>query len=220
MRPLFRALARRTREERVVAERPLVINHVEMIFQPGEREAARAFFETMGFGVSDFGPWLVVVVDPASANGIDNVMYASEPIPAQQKFEDALRHAIANDTEASATLEHYRSVRLAHPQYNFHFGTSIPTREEWAERTERVKEAARSHPLLKGRIDVSVFNPGDPGSVGPQYQTFLLTDILSTGTLQTGLIFELQWTPTRESGEVDFEELAAQATYPDPNSLV
>lgn len=203
-----------------MAERPPFINHVEMIIQPGEREAARAYFETLGFGVSDFGPWLVVAVDPETGDGINNVMYASEPVPAQQKFEDALEKALANDSEATAALEHYRGVRVGHPQFNFHFGASLPTFEEWEKRTERIQEAARSHPLLKDRIEVSVFNPGDPGAVGPQQQTFVLTHLLSTGTLQTGLIFELQWTPTNADGEVDFAELSGQATYPDPASIV
>jgi hypothetical protein len=103
----------------------------------------------------------------------------------------------------------------------FHFGASIPTHEEWAERTERVKEAASSHPLLKGRLEVSVFNPGDPGSVGPVHQTFVLSDIVSTGTLQTGLIFELQWYPVvPEPGEVDWEAMASTATYRDPETIV
>jgi hypothetical protein len=209
-----------TREESNVAERRLAINHVEMIFQPGKREAARAFFEAMGFGVSDFGPWLVILVDPKTANAVDNVMYASEPVPAQQKFEDALQRAIAEDANLSAALEHFRGVRPAHPQYNFHFGVSIPTHEDWTERTERVKEAASSNPLLEGHVEVSVFNPGDPGSVGPVHQTFILTDIVSTGTLQTGLIFELQWYPVVPGpGEVKLEAMAATATYRDPETL-
>lgn len=204
-----------------MANRPLAINHVEMIFQPGERETARAFFETLGFGVSDFGPWLLVSVDPATANGIDNVMYASEPVPAQQKFEDALQDAIANHPQATAALAHYREVRIAHPQFNFHFGASIPTHEEWTERAARVQEASLSHPLLRGRMDVSVFNPGDPGAVGPLHQLFVLTDVLSTGTLQTGLIFELQWkSDVPESGELDVDAMASTATYPDPKSIV
>ena len=201
--------------------RPLAINHVEMIFQPGEREAARAYFETLGFGVSDFGSWLVVAVDPNTGNGIDNVMYASEPVPAQQQFEDALAKALDAHPEAAAALEHYRGVRVAHPQFNFHFGASIPTHEEWVERTERIVAAAGSHPLLRGRIDVSVFNPGDPGAVGPIHQTFVLTHILSTGTLQTGLIFELQWRPrVPKPGEMDLEKMASTATYPDPATIV
>jgi hypothetical protein len=204
-----------------MAVRPLGINHVEMIFQPGERDAARAFFETMGFGVADFGPWLVISVDPETGNGIDNVMYASEPVPAQQQFEDALAEALEGHEKASAALAHYREVRVAHPQFNFHFGASIPTKGDWEDRTARIGKAAESHPLLKGRVDVATFNPGDPGAVGPIHQTFLLTDILATGTLQTGLIFELQWRPNAPApGQMDLAKMASTATYPDPAGII
>jgi hypothetical protein len=196
-----------------------MLNHVEMIYRPGERDAARALFEALGFGVSDFGPWLVVAIDPSTFNGVDNLMYASEPVPAQRRFEAALERAIASDPEASAALEHYRSVRRAHPQFNFHFGATLPTLEDWTERTERLQEAVRTNPLLQGRVDISVFNPGDPGAVGIN-QTFALTDIIATGTLQTGVIFELQWYPSNEAGEVDIAALAAKATAPDLESIV
>jgi hypothetical protein len=203
-----------------MSARPLGINHVEMIYRPGEREAARALFECMDFAVSDFGPWLVVSVDPDSANGIDNVMYASEPVPAQQRFEDELEKALAADEKVRAALAHYRDVRVAHPHYNFHFGASVPTLENWKERVAKVEDAIATDPLLKGRVTFSVFNPGDPGAVGTAYQAFVLTDILATGTLQTGLIFELQWTPTNAAGEIDFEELKNASTAPDPLSIV
>ena len=202
-----------------MAQHPF-INHVEMIHKPGERDAARAFFELMGFEVKDFGPWLVVDANPADSNGIDNVMYISEPIPAQQKFEDALAKAIANDPDTVAALEHYNEVRGNHPHYNFHFGVALKTAEEWAERVARAQKEAETNPLLKGRVQVSPFKPGDFGSVGPQHQAFFLTDIVATGTLQTGLIFELQWTPRTEAGEIDTEALYAQATYLDPATLV
>jgi hypothetical protein len=204
----------------MTTQRPRFINHVEMIFQPGEREAARTLFESLGFEVSDFGPWLVVSVEPATANGVDNVMYASEPVPAQQRFEDALAKAIANDPEATAALKHYRGVRVEHPQYNFHFGASMASYEDWEQRTAQVKETVENNPLLKGRVDVSVFNPGDPGAVGAVHQTFVLTDILATGTLQTGVIFELQWYPRNADGELDWEELTATSTYTDPATIV
>lgn len=203
-----------------MAESSPFINHVEMIFQPGERDAARALFESMGFGVGDHGPWLVVSIDPATGNGVDNVMYASEPVPAQQQFEEALAEALADSPAATAALEHYNGVRAKHPQYNFHFGASMGSQEEWAERTDRVKEAVENNALLKGRVEISVFTPGDPGSVGNVYQAFVLTDILSTGTLQTGLIFELQFYPRNANGEIDGAELFATSTPLDPKTIV
>ncbi len=197
-----------------MGERP-VLNHVEMVYRPGEREAARAFFETLGFAVSDHehgGPWLVIKVDPEAGPGIDNMLYANEPTPAQQKFEEALDRALATDAPLAAGLDRYRSIRQAHPQYIFHFGASLPTREEWAERVERLREANRSHPLLAGRIDLDVREPGVPGALGPLSQAFIHTDILATGPFALGLLFDLQWRPDIAPGGVppmEFPDMAA-----------
>jgi hypothetical protein len=197
-----------------VAERPL-LNHVEMVYQPGDREAAQAFFETMGFAVSDLpgGPWLVITVDPETP-GVDNVMYANEPTPAQKNLEAALEQAIANDSELADTLDRYRSIRRAHPQYVFHFGASVPTHEEWQARVERLQEANNSHPLLEGRLDIKISEPGLPGALGPLSQAFIYTDILACGPFALAtILFDLQWSPERVPGEVrapiEFPDMAA-----------
>src|SRR5438874_5921109 len=76
------ARADRRRGGCVVAERPL-LNHSEMVYRPGDRDAARAFFDAMGFAVSEIPdfPWLVITVDPEAGWGVDNVMYANESTP-------------------------------------------------------------------------------------------------------------------------------------------
>jgi hypothetical protein len=198
-----------------VAERPL-LNHAEMVYHPGDRAAAQAFFETLGFGVSDLpgGPWLVITIDPKAGVSTDNVMYANEPTPAQQNFEAALEQALATDSQLAATLERYRSIRRAHPQYVFHFGASLPTHEEWEERLERLQEASRNHPLLAGRVDIKVSEPGMPGALGPLSQAFIYTDILACGPFAlAGLLFDMQWRPDLAPGEprapIEFPDMAA-----------
>jgi hypothetical protein len=188
-----------------------------MVYKPGDRDAARAFFETLGFGVSDLpagGPWLVIKVDPEAGGGTDNVMYANEPTPAQLNCEAALEQALATDSQLATTLERYRSIRRAHPQYVFHFGASLPTHEERKERLERLQEASRSHPLLAGRIDIKVSEPGLPDALGPMSQAFIYTDILACGPFATaGLLFDMQWRPVFGPGEVmapiEFPDMAA-----------
>lgn len=186
--------------------RPLAINHVEMAFRAGERDHARAVFEVLGFTVQEYGPWLIIAVDPETSNGVDNTIYCNEVIPAQQKFEDALATALRSDPDLAGALDHYKSVRSAHPQYTFHWGVSLPSYEDWQERVERVREAGRSHPLLEGRIDVvGVFEPGHPDSVTAQSQAFVVTDVLGSGPFPLGLQVELQWTPVHDNGDIVYE---------------
>jgi hypothetical protein len=199
-----------------VAERPL-LNHAEMVYRPGDREAARAFFETMGFEISERTgfPWLAVVVDPKAGRSGDNVMYVNESTPAQQNFEQALDQALASDSKLAYKLERYLSIRRAHPQYVFHFGASVPTHGDWQERVDRLREANRDHPLLTGRIDVDVREPGDPGALGPLSQAFVHTDVIAAGPFQTDrLLFDLQWAP-----EIDYQNMPP-IDFPDRTAMV
>jgi hypothetical protein len=196
-----------------MAERPL-LNHQEMVIKPGEWEHAKAFFETMGFGVAEMADnqHIAVWIDPDVAPTAENVMYANEPTPAQAKLEAALEKAISNDTELADTLKSYQNIRWEWPQYVAHFGASCPTHEDWIERVERLQEANRSHPLLKGRVNVKVCEPGLPHALGPLSQAFIHTDILSNGVFAVaGILFDLQWIPELDLNNldpIDFPDMA------------
>lgn len=185
-----------------MSDRPFV-NHVNMVFPEGGKEAAHAFFELLGFKVLDTPPWLTVAVDPEeSENWADNTLYAQEALPAQLKFEKRLQALIDSDSELTAELEHYKEVRRAHPQLAYHWGVHIPTHSDWQERVSRVQEAALTHPLLAGRIEVMVFEPGkNPHAISTQSQAFVRTDVLAAEGFTFGLEIELQWTPQTEDGK-------------------
>lgn len=196
-----------------MADRP-TLNHAEMVYRPGDRETARALFETMGFGVAEYDafPWLVVNIDAAAGRGRDNVMYVNESTPAQQNFEASFAEVLAGNSELADKLERYRKIRRAHPQYVFHFGASVATHEDWAARVEALREANVTHDLLKGRIDMDVREPGVPGALGPLSQAFIYTDIISIGPLQVGgLLFDLQWAPPLgpDVGKIEFPDRLA-----------
>lgn len=209
--------------ERVVAERPLVLNHVEMVYRRGEADHAQALFEALGFTVTRWMAWLFVSIAP-DGNGIDNVMYANEPTPAQQNFNDAFDRAVASDPRLAQTLERHRQLTREWPYYNFHFGASVPSHEDWQERVDRLQDASQNHPLLKGRIEVIAREPTTPGSLTAQSQCWVFTDILAAGgPFAQGLQFELQFTPTPPSGVINAETIAAMGPgnpFPDMATLV
>ncbi|MBF6621344.1 MAG: hypothetical protein ITG02_14090 [Patulibacter sp.] len=193
-----------------------MVNHVEMIYQPGQRDAAQALFETMGFATFTIpgGPWLGVNVDPESALNSDNVMYANEPTPAQRNFDAAFDRVLASDSELADTLRRYQAIRRKHPQYVFHFGASVPTEQEWDARVAALQEANDSHPLLKGRLDVKVSKPGVPDALGPLHQVFLYTDIISTGPgAICPVLFDLQWIPPHRVDDTSIQ-------FPDMSKMV
>lgn len=198
-----------------MSDRPL-LNHVELVYPKGGIDSARAFFETMGFGVGDFGPWLVVLIDPEEGDGINNVLYASEGTPAQQNLEAAITKVIEADAEVQRLLERYREIRRQHPQYTFHFGGSIPTRKEWDARVARLREANESHPLLAGHVEVTVLEPGDPNALGNTPQAFIYTDLVATGPFYLGMVFDMQ---SRENADTHVPD-PTKMVFPDTSGMI
>lgn len=179
------------------------VNHVNMVYPPGQREAAHAFFETLGFRVLDTPPWLTVAVDPEETeNWADNTLYAQEAVPAQKRFEERLARLIESDSELKADLERYKEVRRAHPQLAYHWGIHVPTYADWERRVAAIQEAARTHPLLQDRVEAIVFEPGkNPAAISTQAQAFIRTDVLAAEGFFFGLEIELQWTPLGDNGK-------------------
>ena len=179
-----------------------LLNHSEMFYAPGDRALARDLFRAIGCRVldpqeeeapSDLGPagnpYLIIFVDPASTDLIDNVLYASEVEPAQWQLEQALRKQIAADAALRSSYETYQACFAKYPQGMTHFGVSMNEAQ-----LEAAFDRISNTPDFKGRLDLrGPFRPGEPGSVDPRViQGFIRTDIVSSGFLLAGQQIELQ----------------------------
>jgi hypothetical protein len=172
----------------VTADR--MLNHLEMVYRPGERELAKAVFELLGCECRDSGgPFLSVRVDPPTGDYLDNAMYASEVTPEQWAFEQTLQGSLESDAGQA-----YLDLLARAPQRAFHFGIGFSGLEQWEAAVARIADAGDNHPDLKGRIGVrAVFRPGDPGSFGDTFvQAFVHTDVVAAGLLSLGQHVELQ----------------------------
>jgi hypothetical protein len=172
------------------------LNHVEMVYRPGERALAGRVFELLGMKVLDRGGiWMTALVDPEVADFSNNACYASEVTPEQWALEQTLATAIACTGDdvgdsARAYLERLRSE----PQRSFHFGIRFLARDDFEAALDRVR-AADDDPELAGRITLSaVCHPDDPGAYAANMnQAFVRTDVVAAGMLAFGQHVELQW---------------------------
>lgn len=190
-------------------QRPLVrpgtrmLNHVELSYAPGERRLARLLLEGLGFRVLDpqtdalpenlgpaAGPFLIVYIDPADGDVFDNVIYASEALSDQWRFEQAMRERLARDPELGKLHAAYCDAHTRMPQAMTHFGIAYPNGEEVEAALKRIANTAE----LEGRVTLSkVYRPGEPGSVDDRViQAFVYTDVFSTNLLLGGQQIELQ----------------------------
>jgi catechol 2,3-dioxygenase-like lactoylglutathione lyase family enzyme len=175
------------------------LNHVEMVYRPGERALAGQVFELLGMRVLDRGgTWMTALVDPELGDFSNNACYASEVTPEQWALEQTLAAAIergdAEHGSVGATARAYLERLRTEPQRSFHFGIRFHSRDDFDATLERVRGAG-SDPELGERVGLSaVFHPDEPGAAAPNMiQAFVRTDVVAAGVLAFGQHVELQW---------------------------
>ena len=172
------------------------LNHVELVYRPGERELTKRVFELLGCRTMDRGgPVLTAFIDPSSSDFTNNCCYASEVTPEQLALEDALASAMNGDGAVASESRAYLDRLRREPQTAFHFGVRYPELADLEAAVERIRLAGESDPDLEGRVGVSgVFYPGGPGSItDAMVQAFVHTDVVAAGLLAFGQHVELQW---------------------------
>jgi hypothetical protein len=180
------------------------LNHVEMVYRPGERMLAARVFELLGLRVVDpGGRWLFALGDPALADFSNNACYASEVTLEQWALELALEAAIGSgggaraaggERDVGSTARAYLDRMRVEPQRTFHVGIRIFGREDFDATLDRIR-AASTDPDLAGRVAlIGVFLPDEPGALAPNMiQAFVRTDVVAAGLLAFGQHVELQW---------------------------
>jgi hypothetical protein len=165
------------------------LNHVELVYRPGERELAKKIFEVLGFLVTDTGgPYINNDVDPSNPAGSNNVVYASEVTPQQWAFEQQLQQSIASGGEIASSFEAFQENMREAPYLSTHFGIRL-SQEEMEATVARVE--ALNAPELEGRVSVSA--RFGPGSLTPTLQqAWVKTDVFAAGLITVGQHIELQ----------------------------
>ena len=173
-----------------------LLNHIEAVYRPGERQLAIDLFEALGCATADTGvmnetgsSYVSVHPDPGDCN-YDNVIYLGEMAGEQLRLEDMLRQRSEGDGELRATLDAFRSSAHERPFGHAHIAVRYPNFESLQRVLDRIEE--RLTPALKQRVRINVFRPGDHDEVGPNsIQAFITTDVVGCGLLAAGQILEL-----------------------------
>jgi len=173
------------------------LNHVELVYRPGERELAARVFALLGCRPVDRGgTFFTSFVEPAETDFSNNVFYASEVTPEQWCLEQALDETIrADNGPVASTTRVYLERLRREPQRSFHFGVRYPSLDALETTCSAIRSVDRTDPGLAGRIEVSgVFHPGGPGAyTDTMVQAFVHTDVVAAGLLVLGQHIELQW---------------------------
>jgi hypothetical protein len=175
-----------------------LLNHLEMLYQPGERSLAISFCEMLGWSVteteqkSDVGStYMVVRFEPAESSYLDNVMFLSEMRTEHMELDKVL--AILRDTqpELASVIDAYATRARTYPFGIPHFGIRYRSFDAVEAVLDRFEHSLT--PELEPRVTVTAVRPDDSRAmVGNLIQAFVYTDVICTGMFTFGQLIELQ----------------------------
>jgi|HubBroStandDraft_6_1064221.scaffolds.fasta_scaffold710679_1 hypothetical protein len=175
-----------------------LLNHVEILYQRGQRELAKDFFALLGCTIVDTGTdagtgssILYVYPEETCQDRLNNVLYLSEIREPQWELEQLLAARLRDDVELRDAIAKYDRKARYHPHGVTHFGLRYPTFES----LEVVIDRLESHlpPTMQGRVSVAAVRPGDSRSMTDELiQAFVRTDIVCAGLFPFGQLIELQ----------------------------
>jgi hypothetical protein len=175
-----------------------LLNHVEILYQRGERELAKQFFELLGCTIVDTetdsgtgSSILYVYPEPTCQDRMNNVVYLSEIREPQWELERVLAARRADDPELRDAIAAYDRKARTNPHGITHFGLRYPSFEALEVVIARLEHELP--PAMAGRVSVTAVRPGDPRSMTDELiQAFVRTDVVCAGLFPFGQLIELQ----------------------------
>ncbi len=175
-----------------------LLNHVEVLYQRGERELATRFFEALGCTVVDTATdagtgstILFVYPEETWQDRLNNVVYLSEVREPQRQLEQILAARARGDDELRDAIAAYDHKARTNPHGIPHFGLRYPDFDALEAVIDRLQHQL---PLeLRDRVVVDPIRPGDPRSMTDELiQAFVRTDVVCSGLFTFGQLIELQ----------------------------
>jgi hypothetical protein len=174
------------------------LNHVELLYQHGDRELAVELMEMLGCTAIDTpqvnetgSTYICIHPDEGDQDPVNNVIYLSEIRPPHRALEDALKATIAKEKELSEVVDAYRDRARTLPYGIPHFGLRFPNFDSIEPVLECLENCA--NPAIAERMSVMALRPGDDAALTSDLiQAFVYTDIVATGLFCLGQVIELQ----------------------------
>lgn len=175
-----------------------LLNHLETLYRPGERELAVELVEALGFQIRDTGfkgdtdsTFLGAHPNPDELDGRNNAFFMSEMTTEHQNLEKQLRRLQDSDATFADAVASYRKTARTRAYGVPHFGIRLRSAEALQAALERIE--TRIKPKLGDRIDVNAFWTGAPGlKESTLTQVFVHQDVIVSGSFMLGQVIELQ----------------------------
>jgi hypothetical protein len=179
----------------------VMLNHLEMLYRPGERDLAMSFCRMMGWDVTETGrasevgsTYIVVRLEPRDPDYVNNVFYLSEIRDEQLRLERALDPLRRQDASLEVALDDYLEKARSRPHGIPHCGIRYRSFSAVQAIVDTLgSEIASASSPFRGRVSVDAIGPDDPRSMSRELlQAFVHTDVVCSGLFLLGQLFELQ----------------------------
>lgn len=174
------------------------LNHVETLYQRGERELAISFTRMLGCTPIDTpqknetgSTYICVHPDDDDRDGVNNVLYLSEIRAPQHDLEVQLKRTMVSDAALGEVVKAYRHRAETLPYGIPHFGLRFPNFESIEPVLDGLENC--TDPAMRGRFTCMALRPDDPRALTKDLiQAFVYTDIIVSGLFCLGQVIELQ----------------------------
>jgi len=174
------------------------LNHVELLYQRGDRQLAVELMEMLGCTAIDTpqvnetgSTYICIHPDEADQDPVNNVIYLSEIRPPHYDLEEVLKATISRDKALASVVDAYCTRARTLPYGIPHFGLRFPNFESIEPVLDRLENCA--NPAIAERMSVMALRPGDDAALTSDLnQAFVYTDIVATGLFCLGQVIELQ----------------------------
>lgn len=189
---------RRKNVERIADYSGVLLNHLEAVYRPGDRELAKEFFGVLGLVVKEFSftsnsPSQMFAVHPEEADQdiTNNIIFLHQMSPAHAEFDALVRERCQSDPALAEAHARFRETMQAAPGGTPHFGLRFRSMKALDAVTERLRTQVSN--ALRDRVTVSALPPypARPG-VPNIRQVFVYTDVVTTSPAGYGQLIELQ----------------------------
>lgn len=178
-----------------------LLNHVEALYRPGERELAVELAEALGCAITDTGfkgdageTFLAIHPNPDDRNVGANVFYISQMTPEQHALEQRLAALVGSDATYRAELDAFRAKARSRPFGVPHFSLRYASDEAIEAAAAAIER--KLAPKLGDRLHFRIYRPGDSDAAGGDViQAFVHQDVIVSGSFLHGQLIELQAHP-------------------------
>jgi hypothetical protein len=196
------------------------LGHLALSYLPGDMEPARHLFERLGCTLVENGPapgrdgFCSVLLDGATGNYADNLLFLAQASPAQLALEESARAAWRGEGADGSAFRTLRELRGRAPEVASHLGIRYATLDALEDVLLAIEADARDGGPLHGRVELTkyrarrgldadvdarmeaspAFTGDEPEAFADHWiQCFVTTDLFGYGLVALGQTIELDF---------------------------